>query len=211
MTLLEMKKLFRAYINDIAGDRWPDSGDVTPVTLLNRAQETIQDIIDEADEDFFPKGFDYQVTPTNDALEFNLPADFKDVIRAQRLMPGDTPVDLDIVTFSDRHDTPPLGYGAGTVYVRGTKLGVVAPVDSYTMWFWYTKRIPDLALDADVSEIPLEWHKLIVLQAARLAMASENREFLAWEGEYQQDMGRLTTFIRRRQRQDPRYVSYVQD
>lgn len=211
MTHLEMKKLFRAYTNDAEGDRWPDTGDVTATTFLNKGQETVQDVIDEADEDFFMKGVSYPVVASTDSYEFTLQPDFKDVIRAERLVPGEKPLEIDVVPFAQRHDPPPLGHGVGTIYIRGNKLGVVAPQDSYTMWFWYTKRLVDLVADGDVSEIPLEWHKLVVLQSARLAMASENRDFSAWEGEYQQDMDRLVRFIRRRQRQDPKYVSYVAD
>jgi len=211
MTFLEMRKLFRAYTNDIEADRWPDTADVNAAKFVNLGQETIQDVIDDADEDWFMKGFDYPVVPSTDALEFDLPTDYKAAIRAERVVSGDVPIPLDIVKFNKRHEAPPMGWGYGNVYIRGEKIGVVSPTEAWTLWFWYTKRLPDMTVDGESCDIPSQWHKLVVLQGARLAYASEGRDFGVWEGEYQIDMQRLSRFIDRGQRQQPTYINYVEE
>ena len=93
-------------------------------------------------------------------------------------------------------------------YLRGTKLGVVAPSSSCTLRIWYIKRLADFAGDTDTTEIPAEFQNLIALQAAKLAMPSEMQSF-PHQDEYEQETNRLAAYIECRQRQSPRYVNYV--
>lgn len=215
MTLADMKKLLRAYMNDKRGDRWRDADDVTVVTLLNRAQEDVQDIIDSVDERFFSKGQDYTVAATFDAYEFDLPSDFKVVVGAERIVPNEPPIPATWCSFADRHTAGrETFYGAATdtplLYLRGNKIGVVNPTTGYTLRVWYTKRIPDLALEADVSEIPVQHHSFVALHAARLAYGSENRDFSRWETEYNRRATVLSEFMESRQRQEPKGINVIE-
>ncbi len=215
MDLLALKNLLRAYMNDKRGDRWPDADNVTSITLLNRAQEDVQDMIDSVDERFFSKGQDYSVEATIDSYEFTLPSDFKTVCQAERLTTSQ-PIPASWCSFTDRHtDARRAPWntgvpGAPLLYLRGNKIGVVNPTDAYTLRVWYTKRIPDLVLTTDVSEIPTQHQSFIALHAARLAYGSENRDFSRWDSEYNRRATQLTEFMESRQRQEPKYVNVVE-
>jgi len=215
MTLVEMKQLFRAYIDDEFGDRFPDSGTVNPVTFLNRGQEAVQDIVDAADERYFSKGQDYTVVSTFDAYEFDLPTDFKTLCAAERLT-GDQPIPAAWCSFADRHVDPrsaPWLVGledSPLLYLRGRKIGVVRPESGYTLRVWYTKKIPDLVNDADISLIPLNWHPLVVIHAAKLAFHSERRDASQWLDEYNREVSSLAEFIEGQQRQEPKYINIVE-
>jgi hypothetical protein len=207
-----MRTAARLYLDDVAKDRFTD--DTYIDFFLNSAQAECQKVIDQADEGYFSSVQTYTVVPCQTNLEFDLQIDFKKLILAEAIYStGLDPVPAIIVPFRDRHRLHAMNTGGEPViYLRGTKLGVVEPSTSYTLRVWYTKRIPTLAADTDVSEIPVEYHNLVCMYACRLGFMSEHREIPDLiEREYEAEMNRLAAHIESRQLQTPRTVHYVEN
>lgn len=211
MTLAEIRTNLRLYLNDRNSERWTDAD---LLILINRAQEQVQQVIDDADEQFFSNCVNYNVVASTDSYEFTLPADFKKIVLAEVMEGSSKPRPVEWVNFSDRHSATNIDpvylqtVSCVSCYLRGNKLGVVAPTTSFTLRVWYVKRLTDFAGDTDTTEIPAEFQNLIALQAAKFAMPSEGVDFVH-EGEYEQEINRLASYIECRQRQTPRYVHYV--
>jgi hypothetical protein len=211
MTLAELRTNLRIYLNDRNSERWTDAD---LLVLLNRGQEQVQQIIDDADEKFFSACQNYNVLASTDSYEFTLPADCKKIVLAERLEGTSRPQPVQWTNFSDRHNLQNVDYlFAQTTpyvhcYLRGAKLGVVAPSTSFTLRIWYIKRLPNFAGDTDTTEIPAEFQNLIALTAAKLAQPSEQIPF-AHDDEFVQEVNRLASYIECRQRQTPRYVNYI--
>jgi hypothetical protein len=62
------------------------------------------------------------------------------------------------------------------VFVYNQQLGFVQPVHNIKVRVFYTYGIPDMAEDGDVSMLPLEFHLLVPLFAASLALVAENSD-----------------------------------
>lgn len=207
MQLSEIRTRARIYLDDRGtSTRYSDS-EING--LINAAQEEIQKIIDDSDEYYFSAVQTYNVVTCTTTLEFSLPADFKRVILAERIMTdGSDPQPAVWAAFPRRHLAHTQNCSLSpTCSLRGTKLQVIEPEESYTLRMWYTKKLPDLSADSDVSEIPLEYHNLLALYTARVAIASEQRQFNpTLEQEFQEQMGRLIRHIEHRDAQGPHFV-----
>jgi hypothetical protein len=211
MLLSEIRTLVRIYINDPAVERITEA---SLLAVINQSQAEIQKMIDEADEGYFSACKTYTVVASADAYEFTLPTDCKKIMSVER-MTSAKPVPAVWVPFAMRHIEPTSDTGVTTsttaprVYIRGQKLGVIAPSDGYTLRMWYLKRVADLVAAGDISEIPVEFHNLIALHCAKLLMLAEERAFDKWQQEYQSELALLPMCIEIRQRQQPRYVQNV--
>jgi len=150
--------------------------------FIGTATQDLQRTIRQSDPSFFAEQKCYSVVSATDSLEFDLPADFMQMIAIERLTDNE-PVAANIVTFVQRHPVQdnrflPDGYvTAPSVYLRGSKIGVVAPKESYTLRLMYSKAITVSTDDSDIPDIPVEYHDLICLQAAKKASASEGRKW----------------------------------
>lgn len=206
MNLTDMKILLGLYIEDTGENRW----DATKKTvILNRAQEVAQNLIDAQDELYFTACQDVNVVADTDSYEFslaNFASTFKDLVHAERLVPGNPPIRARVVDFARRHEEKLETPRDNLIYLRGMKIGVVAPSDAYELRVWYIKKIADLSVGADISEIPPEGHNFVVLHAARLVHLSENRDFSRWEAEYSAELDRLKESAGIRQRAGAKYV-----
>lgn len=210
MDLSEMLTRTRLYLDDTAGDRFDDA-QVTG--FINAGQEECQKAIDEADEGFFSAVQTYDVVPCTTSLEFDLRENFKKVILAERIITGGDPVPAIWAPIQKRHEIHDTVTGQEPVlYLRGEKIGVVEPTETYTLRLWYTMRLPDLSASTDVSEIPLEYHNLVCLYASRLGLISEHRDIpKSLSEEFEIEMNRMTSHVEARQLQSPRYVRYVEE
>lgn len=219
LTLAGVRTLLRSYLDDRDADRFSDE-DLLP--LINEGQREIQKVIDHADEEFFSDCKKYAVVAATDAIEFTLPDNFKKANVVERVVPGGRPIPARWVRFARRHieedeaHEPIRNVLLATeqatrprVYLRGNKIGVVKPTESYDLVMWYTYAIPDLVNDGDYSEIPSEYRNLVALTALRLAQGTDEGELPKdLREEYELQVVRLTNYIERRQKQAPREVVY---
>jgi hypothetical protein len=217
LTLANLRSLLRDHLDDLGADRFSDA---RLLLLLNEGQREIQKIVDAADEHFFSKAVAYTVLTTTDALEFTLPDDLLKVIQVERQVSGGNAIPAIYVDFRSRHRDSYATEWVGDTsasdsprfYVRGNKLGVIDPTESYTLRLWYTYAVPDLVGDGDFSEIPNEYRGLIALHAAKLAQGADEANFSAdLNALYEAGIARLTAYIENRQRHQPRRVHYVPD
>lgn len=214
MTLTEMIARARIYLDDRNSELLTDA-EVT--ALINIGQEEIQKVINEADENFFSACQCYNVVPTVTSLEFTLPTDLMKIIQAERVVTSGDAIPAKWVLFQRRHldnmgNVWPFLTTQPCCYLRGTKLGVVEPTETYELRVWYTKRLAALAAGADTSEIPVEYHNLVCLHAGRVGLGSQGKLFAEpLAQEYNDSMHRLTQHIEDRQKQTPRNVIYIDE
>jgi hypothetical protein len=167
------------FIDDARGRRFDK-----PVLrrYMNNAVNELQRVMRQSDPSFFADQVCYSVVAADDAIEFDLPADFIQAIAVERLTDS-YPVPATLINFAERHPafdnrflpdgltTPP------TYYLRGSKIGIVKPTESYTLRLVYSKAITASTNDSAIPDIPVEYHELIALSAAKRAMASEGMKF----------------------------------
>lgn len=217
MTLALLRTQLRRHIDDRNEDRFTDA---ELNEELNEAQRAIQLVINAADEGFFSDVQCYDVVASEDSYEFDLPANLMKVNAAEREVPGGVPIPADWVNFGRRHidgvyaevldlSTQPTP----RCYMRGQKLGVVSPRDSYTLRLWFTYAIPDLAAEDAESEIPPEHRQLLCLHAAKMILGADNKgDVPGWlETAYTEAMDRLRAYIETRSRQKAREIVYDPD
>lgn len=219
LTLGNLRTLLRQYIDDTNSTRWTDAN---LNRFLNEGQKLVQNIIDDADEMYFTKCQAYTVAADTDSYEFSLPDDFKKVILVERVNTDAAPTPAEFEDFRRRHGTLRtthwpynviLGLGEATWYLRGTKIGMVAPTEAFTVRLWYTYAIPDLSDDAAFSELPNDQRNLVSLLAAKLTKG----ESIDGKGALPEDLqdmidfglAQLKTSIEGRNKQGPRYVTYI--
>jgi hypothetical protein len=216
MTLADMVEHLRMYIDDRNSERYTADADL--YKLLSRGQEEAQKQIDAVDRDYFSKCVTFSVVASTTDYEFDLPTDCKQIMVAERLGSGD-PIPVKWTPFATRNSEGPSApyptVGAPgsppTCYLRAGKFGIVKPDSAYDLRMFYIRRLQEFAAPTDVSEVPLEHHNYIVLHAALLSSASEDRGFEKWQREYDRELEGLRSFTPGRQKQEPRSVIYFQE
>jgi hypothetical protein len=217
LTLLDLRTLFRSYIDDPNAERFTNA---EANRFINLGQKYVQDLIVDSDEWYFASCQTYSVLSTSDSYEFDLPSDLMQVIQCERDRPGERPIMTEFVDFRNRHTQPAENTlfevndnqsSSPLVYLRGSKLGVVAPASSYTLRLWYVPRLTDLSADLDTSLIPEEHQNLVALHAAKLSKGENTPWPEPLQQIYRDDVERLRSFTEQRQRQQSRAVNYVVD
>lgn len=177
MNLGEMKTLMGLYVDDPNGTKWTDA---YKVILLNQSQAWLVAKIESVDDDYFLTSDDVSVTATTDNSDFTdtLPADYRTSVAFEKLSSNERPVVLGVVTHRCRDDyisqlDDSDKFMQPYVFVYGTTLGVVNPSEAFTLRHWYLPRLDDMTLDADESDVPAEYHDIIVKRAAYNAMFAE--------------------------------------
>lgn len=209
MNFAELRTAFYDYVDDQAKDLFKTdlSG-----RLINEALRIIGRKLEAVDEDYFVKCELYSVTSSSTDLVFNLPADFKRIKLLERLDSSGDPIPFLWVDMPNRHEFelwPPhrlRSHNRPSAYMIGERFGIVTPSESYTARLWYAHAIPELNDESDVPEaIPIDFHGVIAMQAAKLGMAIEQQPF-SFADELNRGLEEISTTTTQRQRQHPRYV-----
>lgn len=215
MNLSAMRTRARIYGDDRNSDIFSDS-ELT--ALINSAQESVQKVIDNEDEKYFCGVETYSVVANADSLEFELPTGCMRIRQVEKVTTG-RPQPCVPVDFRLRHDSiaavvDDVSGSTGTLfyYLRGTKLGIVAPTEAATIRCYYTKKVTDLSGDSDVSEIPLEYHDLVCLLAAQLMYGSQDRPMpVELRNRLDYEMAKIPADVQNREGQAAKTVRYVED
>jgi hypothetical protein len=207
MNLSQLRTAFLDAISDPYGDEYPPE---RANRIINLSMEQIGKIIDAADEHFLAASTDFNVIAQTSDQEFELPQDFRKVMIFERLVTGERPVPLEWVDFTKR-DLPTAGVGRDRYYLRThDKIGIVSPLESYTARLHYSKLMAQMDDDQDrPNGIPNEHHYVIALHAAKLSYAADERQWQgsAWQDEYDRQIASLRETVKKRQRQQARYVT----
>lgn len=175
----EIIEAAQQFIDDARGRRYDK-----PVIrrFINSAMHELQRVMRQSDPSFFAEQVCFSVVAADDAIEFDLPADFMQAIAVERLT-SSHPVPATFVNFAERHPTydnrflPDGLTTPPTYYIRGQKLGIVKPTESYTLRLMYSKALAITTTSSDIVDIPVEYHELLAISAAKRAIASEGGQF----------------------------------
>lgn len=200
MTHDELKLLAALYLNDPSHDVFSEA---SLTLMLNAAQARLADIIEDTDEAYFSGIETYAISVDDDAWEVALPTDCLKVLLVERV--ADPPIACEWIDFRRRHADG--ASGGLRYYLRGSRLGIVAPSDAHTIRVWYVRRLTDLSIGADTSDIPANFHELLALEAAKRACGSVNKEFPKELADiHGSRLIELNAYVHNRTRQGAKYV-----
>lgn len=176
MTFLEMQDQVLQDLDDV------DAGYFTRAivkTYLNQAQKQVQKLVEQAFEGHFT--LCAETTLVVNQREYELPTDFKRLNRLEVILSGTTFANQDVRVISkitaNQQDQfartgVPLGY-----YFKGTQMVLVpAPDTVKTLRMEYTKKLSDMVNDADISDVPTEYHELLPVLAQIKGLTRDARQ-----------------------------------
>jgi len=176
MTLGEMK----TYVASLVDDPQMTYFTTAQLTLfLNHAQEETQKLLIQSGQNYFFKTVNFS-TVANGA-SYALPSDHLKTNRleyVQGTAPNDFVNALNSITLNQK-DAFSL-YAQYSVafyfYSRNAMILVPIPQQVNSMVHTYTYRLADMTLDADISEIPLEFHKYMCFVGAKQCFLKDQRD-----------------------------------
>lgn len=176
MTFLEMQTLVSTWLDDVDQTYFT----ATQIKLwLNNAQKEAQKLVEQAFEGHFIKCV--ETTTVIAQREYELPSDFKRLHRLELVISGSTFITQSVqplVKITPNQQDAIARSGIPTVYYfKGTQLILLPVPDSAkTLRMEYTYRLADLSLDADVSEVPKEYHELMPILATIDGLIRDGRD-----------------------------------
>ncbi len=177
MTFLEQQDLVLSWLDDV------NAGYFTRPEVkrwLNNAQAEVQKNIIQYFEGYFQKTVETYLVIAQ--KEYNLPSDFKKLVRLEIVLSGTAPssedrIQLSKIThnqqdfFIDQQGTP------RAYYFNGNQLILVpAPNSAFKMRMDYVYRLQDLASDSDTTEIPAEYQELMCVLATLDGFYKDGRD-----------------------------------
>lgn len=209
MNLLELREYFWDIMDDPHQGVW-SVGRVD--RLLNFGMQSLVRSMEDTDVTYFGDCEEYAVpAAATDEVYFDLPANNRRVIGAERVVDNAEPIQAEWYPFSTRHTGPVRGRLAPQLSIMGRRLFVLFPGEAYTLRLWFAHTPAKLEIDTDEpADIPEDFHELIVLEAAKRAYGIAEKAF-PLEDLRQQQIAALMVASTPRQRQGPRHVRYVEE
>lgn len=221
MTLLEVVDTARLLINepldssrtfpDNTSSFWTDS---ELIVYTNMVQQEIQNEIVQVFEDYFVTQTTFNIV--SGCADYTLPPGF---IKSRRLedFRGSTiyPVEIEPITMNERIQRHPyVNQNNGSplmngYYIRGNQLVFNEAPDftnSAAIRLFFVKGISDLSSQSQVSEIPLEHHRLMPVGVARYCLMRQQSDTSRLDLEYEKGLQKLKMQCEDRQVQRPRKV-----
>lgn len=186
---------------------WQDSVLISYVNLIqsDMAQEIIQ-----ANEDFFTTNSDLNITAN--CATYTLPSRFVLVRRVEDIRTG-TPTEIPPVTLNNRSH---LGYVRNTsqafdqgYYLLGNNIVFDStPTFSNTAAYrmWYARTPADLNTASDVSEIPVEHHRIMVWGLLAMMQEEQQGDSSKADARYERGLQKMVKQVENRQTQRARTV-----
>lgn len=176
MTLAQIRTLVLSFLDDV------DAGYFTnPQTLvfINNAQREVQKTLGQAFEGYNIKKV--KTTMVVGQKEYALPSDFKRLHRLETVLSGTPPNEalrrLDKIT-RNQQDAFPTSYGASTAYFfQGNYIVLCpAPDTALVLRLEYEYLVADLSSDSDTPDLPVQFHEMIAIMAARDGLIKDGRD-----------------------------------
>jgi hypothetical protein len=176
MTFLQMQTLSSTWLSD------PNNGyfSLTTVKLwLNNAQREAQKLVEQAFEGHFEKCA--ETTLVANQREYQLPDDFKRVVRLEVVLSGTTfqteqTQRLSKITPNQQDRLERVGTPAAYYFKNNQLILVPAPDTAKTLRLTYTYRLSNMVNDNDESEIPEDYHELIPILATIDGLIQDGRD-----------------------------------
>lgn len=219
MTLIEVINAARSILNepldparsfpDNTSSFWTDG---TLTTYHNLVQSEIQNELIGSFENFF-------VTQTTISMiggvaNYALPTDCIQIVRVEDLRSNPTdPIEVEPVTISSRslrvgplslQNTNDDGY-----YIVGTRIFFgETPTTSFAsaVRLFYVQRLSDITSSTSTSEIPIEYHQLLVWGIVKYALLQQQADTTRADVEYEKLIAKMRKQAEDRQIQRPRRV-----
>ena len=216
MTLAQLRARTRFYIDEPSQQNFADS-DIN--NALNIAQQEISREIIQVNEDFFV-GTPVTVATVGGQELYPMHVDSDgqcDVIKIKRLERQDTGEVLPAVDQNEKsiygQNVPPLvntaGAGAGlSWYLLGNSIGFT-PIPtgaSINLQYYYVPRLSDMATDASISAIPVEFHDIMAIRAGIDCQIKDEADTSQLENRWRERIDQLKRAARDRQVQEPKHV-----
>lgn len=176
MTFLEMRTLVWSWLDD------PQGGYFTASQVnrwLNNGQKEVQKLVEQAFEGYFEKCS--QTTTVANQREYQLPSDFKRVVRLELIISGTTfvtesAIRLEKITPNQQDAFPRTGQPVCYYFKNNQLILVPAPQTSQVLRLTYINRLGDMTNDGDTSEIPEDYHEMVCVLAALDGLYKDGRE-----------------------------------
>lgn len=175
MTFQQMLSDLRSRIGDLAPDKYTDA---ELKSWLNLGQQNVAFRLDNISSVWFGKTSEIPLVAGTS--EYDLPVDVRKIMRVTINNVQAQPVDVTKLgaLATNVHYTPSATQPF--YHQWGKKITVFpTPTAAGTAKLWYFKRLSDLVNDGDVSEIPMEYHSLVVLYAQILALQKADKATVA--------------------------------
>jgi len=174
MTFLELKRLVSYWVDDL------DFGYFTEIQVgdfINNALREIQKYLVLAGENYYLRCVETQIV--NEQADYVLPQDFMKLNRLEMVYPGQSvPCTIDSITLNQK---ALLAVGPGeplSYFLKKGRIVLVPKPNSLTrtLRLFYTYRIPELVEDAEVPDLPAEYHEAPAIFAAYDCLLKDGRD-----------------------------------
>lgn len=177
MTFVQLQTMVSSWLDD------PNNGYFTLAEVklwLNNAQREAQKMVIQAFEGHYRKVV--ETTMVQYQREYQLPSDFKKLSRIEVVLSGTTFQTESVTRLSkitenqqdmvtERTGTP-MAY-----YFKGDQVVLVpAPDDDKTLRLTYLYRVTDMSNDADLPDIPADYHEYLAVLATLDGLYKDGRE-----------------------------------
>lgn len=177
----EIKSLARYWLDDPDGDYFVDA---FMDRAINQAQREAQKRLLQAGENYYTV---CSITSTvTNQRDYAFPSDFYKLIRLERITQGsgDTAATERLYPLT-RNETDTAGYSGYDSSATGLPFNYVinkstfslypVPDASKTLRLWYAYRVADMDDDADVPDVPEDYHEYLSILAARDGFLRDGR------------------------------------
>lgn len=196
MNLGEIRGLVRFYLNETSGEGFYKNVDLD--RLINQAIRKVNAELARHAPDLFTIA---QTFPTQAGVKsYALPEDFRRLRRLEHAPSEEEITKLEGLPFPDTergHEWPFDGRGKPRRFVLRAKQYDLLPIPDgvYTLRLYYDQLQPDLSEDDEVPTTPEEWHDMIALWAAILALPANADSYLELLALYRERQGDLVTAL----------------
>lgn len=185
--------------------------DAVLLNYFNIVQQEVAAEIVQTFEDFF-------ITQTTISISagvaaYSLPADFLKMRRVEDIR-NSNPIVIEPMGLNEKDATrifalgSPQSVGQG-YYIAGTSI-IFDATPTYSqpdsMKLHYTKRLADSTAASSISEIPVEWHRVMVWGIVKMALFQQQSDNSLASAEYEKLITRMKSQAEDRQTQKPRSV-----
>jgi len=223
MTVLEIIDNARALLQEPldTARTFPDNTssfwkDADLLNYFNMEQQAVAAVLGEANELFLVTSVTIDLV--KDQKEYDLATDFRKMARLEDYTDSSSPIELRPMSFNDNTYTTRTIFSvtaAGTPVayaLKGTQV-VVSPRPSKDttagLKAYYIKRLPDYSSASSISEIPAEYHEILVWGVVKKALFQQEgtgEALVAASTEYNRQTRNMLKHAEDRQAQRPRQV-----
>lgn len=177
MTFLNLKNLLLYAVDDLNGAYFTT---VQQNVWINNAQREVQKKLIQANSTYYVRPV--QTTMVVDQFDYVLPTDFLKLNRLEVVISGtginEVKKRLKPITLNQQDMFLPSQAGVPSFYsIKKDRVTVYPAPDSavYILRLFYSPLVADMSLDADVPDVPAEYHEYISVVAALDAFVKDDR------------------------------------